>query len=450
MRYAADDYCFNAELVGHGFWESQINSYRYTTNYNSNRFSVMFLVAASELFGLFGLRYIPLFSILLWVLGSALLFREGLPLFRQKPILLEVSLLAVMSVFFSIYLAPNLFQNLYWRSGMLTYLTPLVTNVFLFGFIIRLIKRESNNLGSFVLVAVLAFFSGGFSEAALLMQIGLLGFLFIFLLGKLRETISARRSTFWVVIWAGAGSFFALCVQLLSPTNALRLQPYQSQPDILSSLWMSLDHGFDFIRYTIQGLPLPMAIIFLAYFCVSLLHGESQGKGKSYSVNQLIGTLIIILLAGYLLVVITMLPSAIIQNAYPDPRTLFVARFLIIVAVICLAFLSAITVKIFVRACWLRRSYLIPALIILCGVFVYPLRATLAISQSIPLYAQRADIWDQRDQKIHLAAEEGVHDVVVNALDSIGVHELNIDPGFWVNRCAAVYYGVDTISAIEE
>jgi len=45
----------------------------------------------------------------------------------------------------------------------------------------------------------------------------------------------------------------------------------------------------------------------------------------------------------------------------------------------------------------------------------------------------------------------GQNSLLVSALDSFAeIAELRDDPGYWVNQCAAKYYQVDSISAVEE
>jgi hypothetical protein len=70
------------------------------------------------------------------------------------------------------------------------------------------------------------------------------------------------------------------------------------------------------------------------------------------------------------------------------------------------------------------------------------------ITAVIPEYRERALLWDQRDEYIRTASYEGIVDVEVKALDSFGgLMELGSDPKLWVNRCAAVFYGINSITA---
>jgi hypothetical protein len=66
----------------------------------------------------------------------------------------------------------------------------------------------------------------------------------------------------------------------------------------------------------------------------------------------------------------------------------------------------------------------------------------------IPAYQTWAETWDQRERQIRLQIDKGISQVDVTAHDSIHlILELGPDPDLWVNKCAARYYGIDSITA---
>jgi len=73
----------------------------------------------------------------------------------------------------------------------------------------------------------------------------------------------------------------------------------------------------------------------------------------------------------------------------------------------------------------------------------------------VPRARESAAIWDQMDHEIRAAKARGVLDVTVPVVDDIETRlgathtELNLehDPQNWKNKCAAVYYGVNSIQA---
>ena len=59
-------------------------------------------------------------------------------------------------------------------------------------------------------------------------------------------------------------------------------------------------------------------------------------------------------------------------------------------------------------------------------------------------------MWDRRDAQIRQMAAAGQQEITISALDSLaGIGELHDDTDFWVNRCAAWYYQVRSIRAVE-
>ena len=82
---------------------------------------------------------------------------------------------------------------------------------------------------------------------------------------------------------------------------------------------------------------------------------------------------------------------------------------------------------------------------------MYPL-LTLDVRQSeLLFYQNRAASWDKRNTEIKNQIELGKNDLAVSALDSFAeIAELRDDSSYWVNQCAAKYYQVESISAVEE
>jgi hypothetical protein len=80
---------------------------------------------------------------------------------------------------------------------------------------------------------------------------------------------------------------------------------------------------------------------------------------------------------------------------------------------------------------------------------VYPLRAAwISWRTDVPEYREWTAAWDERNSLIRARQAEGATDLVVAQLPGFyRVKELDTDPGHWVNRCAADYYGLASISA---
>jgi len=81
--------------------------------------------------------------------------------------------------------------------------------------------------------------------------------------------------------------------------------------------------------------------------------------------------------------------------------------------------------------------------------FVYPFRAALNAYQDLPAYRERAELWDLRDAYFIRHASAGELDIVAPGFSGVdGVKELDDRERHWVNKCAAAYYGVNTIRVL--
>lgn len=95
----------------------------------------------------------------------------------------------------------------------------------------------------------------------------------------------------------------------------------------------------------------------------------------------------------------------------------------------------------------LTRSLVIGILAVL---MIYPLQAASRTYASLLPYQNFAVAWDGRDAQIRKAVAQGVQDLVVVQLDSVAdVPEYKGfgSRGYWINNCAAEFYGLHTLVA---
>ena len=170
-RYWADDYCFSALIRENGFWGGLQE--HYTTW--SNRYAAYLLVAISELFGSCAIQFLPAIAIITLVLSTAwnirlLLNILAIPSSRWIPVLL-----GEMLVVFILYTAPNLFQSLFWRAGMVSYFAPLIFWALINALILIQVStlKQPKNFHLLTLITfVLILFSMGTSETFAAMLTG--------------------------------------------------------------------------------------------------------------------------------------------------------------------------------------------------------------------------------------------------------------------------------------
>ena len=119
IRPIGDDYCISARLIGYNLLEASLYKYWYT----SNRFSNQFVAYFSDLFGPRGVAVLAVATLLLWLAGLAWLFYEAARALRVRWNVWTGFLPAELIALVSYYSAPNLFQSVFWRPGLMTYFT---------------------------------------------------------------------------------------------------------------------------------------------------------------------------------------------------------------------------------------------------------------------------------------------------------------------------------------
>jgi hypothetical protein len=140
-------------------------------------------------------------------------------------------------------------------------------------------------------------------------------------------------------------------------------------------------------------------------------------------------------------------PGALLEPAYPDLRAYFLARPVVVLAfLLCAALLALLLNGLSERRQAIRLAPALLALVFL----IQPLFAARVALLEYPDYQLRGQMWDFRDAQIRQLSDQGQRNITVQALDSWArITELQANPNHWVNNCAADYYGVDSIIAVE-
>jgi len=89
------------------------------------------------------------------------------------------------------------------------------------------------------------------------------------------------------------------------------------------------------------------------------------------------------------------------------------------------------------------------ALAFLAITLLYPLwtaKQTFTIAADLHDWSTK---WDAREAFLHSLIAQGQTDLIIPGLPGMySTKELDVRPYYWVNRCAAQYYGVHSIQAI--
>jgi hypothetical protein len=439
-RYMSDDYCdaliFHSGNVLQALWK------RYLTI--SDRFSNILFVGLTEPFSPGGLRFLPALMIGLWTFGLAWLAGELRRIFRLGwPPALDAAL-ATLLAFVSILGAPNRVQIFFWRSSMSTHFAPIVFLTFLLAFLLRQVRLAgAGALPRWAGPAAFfgAFMVAGFSEPPAFILIAASG-MALLALWIWRSGLLAARA---LAIWTLAGASLALLVMFLAPGNSIRLG--SAPPPLAALVGRTLLYAFQFIFDSLKVVPLPslfaLAVPALFFFALSL------GKERlGYDQIRRLGILALVTpIILYLLIAASFAPSVYGQS-FPVPRARFAAYFLQMSALILEGAFLAVMISHWLKTFPWSRSGAILALVLAGLAAFYPLRAArLAYADSAD-YLEWAAAWDARDALIRTQAAGGQTDLIVPGLSGIDqIKELDSRSHHWVNRCAARYYGVHSISA---
>ena len=438
-RYWADDYCFGTIFHQHGLWEGTGFFYRNT----SNRFAAYFLVGLNELLGERAISFLPAFMILVTVLIYSVVFSLAFRLakFPQK---WGVSiLLSQLMTYFMLLTAPDLFQSIFWRSGMVSYYAPIPFLGLALILILRGIQHAESKFLQLLLLGLITFFSAGLSETFAALESGLWLILIVVALFFVKK--ERRKPVLHSSIVALVGALIAMLIMIKAPGNAMRLETLEQATSPWQVIYLSLRFAAGFLYRTLRGYPFPVVILSAtsAILAYHLSGHVKPGIHETVWLKVLWGSLI----AGFILLVCVAAPTAYGMMAYPENRAWMLGRFVSVLAMIVASFSAGILSHRFMDR---MVDTCLMSIIMLVLLSLYPLKGTLQEWQQLPVWQAGARAWDARQQRVLDDISAGETSLTVQAFDSIGsVAELSADPHYWVNVCAANYYGVEEIIALE-
>ena len=443
-RYLADDYCQSVFLIESNTFQATVKSYIVW----SDRYSNLFMIQLTELGGKWGMQLISATAILLWLAGFTWLVYE-----IGKSIRLDWnpgnnSWLAGLVIFLSLMEAPNLYQVLYWRAGLVTYLAPLVIFVYIAAFFlwqVRTAFQKFGLIGTGLVCFVLIFVAGGSSETTSAMQIGI--FILAIVLIFLQKNLNHRREVLTLLGVSLTSAVLSILVMALAPGNGVRLNNPTANIVLLTE--RTITYTVQFIWLTLRTLPLPNLISLTIPFLVIYIHYSGDKVLKPQFRSSALGlTVFMIPVILFITIAFSFAPSAYAES-YPVDRARFPAHLLMILSLAAEGgMLAMLASRIHLP---LKSAYGIPvAGLILCLLALYPARAAYNLfSNTEPEYRSWAAAWDVRQELILKNKSYGLTDLVVPHLPGIGyVKELDSRPDYWVNRCAEKFYGIRSLQAI--
>jgi hypothetical protein len=215
---------------------------------------------------------------------------------------------------------------------------------------------------------------------------------------------------------------------------------------------MSFSNAFIFMYITLDESAFSLLILLLTAMLAGYSLFAARMTDADLDPGKLISVLFLAPLVTYLLTVCVVAPFAFGESAYPEARVLINAMLPMVGMVMMEGLILGISLGLLQQ----RSPQLAPIglrvilLLALVGVSLFPLYSTRKVLRSdLPLYQQRARDWDARDAYIRGQVAQGQKDITATAFYSIGkVLELTPNPSNWLNNCAAMYYGADSITGV--
>ena len=435
-RHWADDWCYNADFRNKGFMET-LRGYAYDTTYTPSRYSVTVLAGLLQAFDTVGTQWMTPLTILFWVAGLLWLFWNVARLAGLQPAPLLIGFFAALIVYFSIYLTPHLYQSLYWRTGLLTYTTPLVLTTWAFVLITRqgLLSQPSN--WEIALAGLLSLLAGGCSEAAVTVLVSSLT-LYVGATLVYRRQPWAQK-TRWIAVVALFFGLVAMGLLIFSPTTQMRRSRYGDPTPLLELPRFIFNYTYAFFVLAVKD----YQHLLIAFISVLAGYAYPITGERSFRFNRylLLGALIVVITV--LLVAASLTPSIYVEKGLPAPRTMIIPSFLAVLGFALGGWVAGSAFHEMFKPNGMQTTATVMFLLLLA----FPAYTVVKASSWFPVYAQRTQAWDLREAVIETALQNNSPRVTVEAIDGLPVGGIrDFDPpgktGYWITRCAGDYYGI--------
>jgi hypothetical protein len=435
-RHWADDWCYNADFHTKGFLET-LGGYAYDTTYTPSRYSVTIFAGLLQAFDVTGTQWMTPLTILFWLAGMIWLIWN---LTRLAGLRLSPSLMAFFAaliVYFSIYLTPHLYQSLYWRTGLLTYTTPLVLMTWVFVLITQqgLLPRPST--WETALAGLLSLLGGGCSEAAATVLVSSLA-MYVGAALMYRRQPWAQK-TLWIAVIALFFGLVAMGLLIFSPTTQIRRSRYGEPTPLLELPRLIFNYTYAF--FVLAAKDYQHLLIALISVLAGFAYPVTGERSLRFSRYVLLDVLVVVITV--LLVAASLTPSIYIEKGLPAPRTMIIPRFIAVFGFALGGWVAGLALREVLKSNGMQA---VAAMLLLLSL-AFPAYTVAKASSWAAVYAQRTRAWDARETVIEDALLAGSARVTVEAIDGQPIGGIrDFDPpgktGYWITRCAGEYYGI--------
>lgn len=445
-RYLADDFCTLGSLRQLGFWGSQAYWYMHW----SGRFSFTFLVNVAEWIGPQIVPILPALGLILLSLSLALVFRTwlaGRPSHR-----LASAAFGLVVIYETIAGTPNLYQSVFWQTGLLTYVVPLISISFFAAWVQRQELANRSTLPILGLAACWAFVSVGFSETVgSVIVSALLGALI--LVGLLMRSNPSQPSCLRLLAAGLLGGLLGMVVVAAAPGNAVRQSLLAPSTNLLAWLYETFRNAYIFSVKTYRADPVRVALgLLLPFFgSLTLVRRDLGMPVRLADAKARIAFLVVLPLFTFALVMACMAPVQYAMSSYPDGRVLITAEFTIAAGMGLWGVAAGTTLADMTLGRWpahVRTGQLVALLLALVVMGAGAVQTARSIASQVPDARTFAEASDKRLSAVQQAMGQQIDTLAVASLNHMGgLEEISRDPSNWVNLCFSQAYALHKVVA---
>lgn len=439
-RMLGDDYCslYFGQRLGllRSIW------YWYTSWHGGFSASAM-----DWLISIFGAGAFPFHTFVFlatWLLLATLAAREALRFRGYSSFRLAASLfLAILLVFTTLRLSPDIIESLFWWGGARGYLSPLVFFTLYFALYFAFLNSPSGRIPAGIWMFAsfgLAFFTGGFSEVftpvLVVLLLGLAG------IRLLTSRFRWKDASFLFLTAGFLGAMFALLVMVLAPGNSIRQEYFPPPPDLLTILRIA---SASYLAYFYEIIASPFVLTGLLGCVVgSIWLGMRMNRGSD--VVPLSGGWIAGFLFAGLILAFGCFPAPVYGTSEPAPaRTLIIPSFLLTACFMMSGFTLGERLSNRGRG---SSALALVVFVIGCGLLIYS-----SYRSAQQLYSMRdahdsfAQVWDKIDAEIREAKKSGLEQVQIPSMTNWADAPFPTEnPKYWPNICYSKYYGINVFA----
>ncbi len=453
-RYVADDYCSSRTLAQHGFWGSQVWSYRN----HSGRFFSYFVTIAAEFFG--KQRIVPFVAAILliswlvvmtwtvWRLVKLLGWRHG---FLGSIVLSELFLFAMLRT------GPDPGQSFFWETGAFTYTLPIILLTLYLGLLFYYVRDQPRGTRQTLilwLAGATSFCAAASSETNAAVQC--IGFLAAILICKWGRSVGeSMRRCLPVLHFGFWGALVSSLVVVLAPGNAVREGKQRKVAAALPFVTVVVKSLVGSVVFVLHFLHhCPVAAVAVLGVPAIMIWMEKSTPPLQMPWRTAAGACLLAGACSFVLIFVSIFPGVFALSDLPPKRAEFIPHWIMLATLLCAgAALGSAAKRWRVVTPGLFLTLATSALILLLTLpwVLKSTWSTMAYAHESRLYAAE---WDVEDAHIRQLKALGGPNIVLpwdariaSGGNVQGLDSLSANPTFWVNKCMAEYYGVQSIRA---